>query len=113
MGPIFLRGNILVSFTPMVLVLLSFGISKLSHIIFRRSIRFECLYALTRYSFLRVQGSSSHIMSFLDCFYAILCVVLYVPSKVVLILFALFDVLYLPDEAYQATTWSNYFPHIY
>jgi hypothetical protein len=110
---IVLRGTILVSFTPLVLILSSFVISSLSHVIFRRPIPFEYLYVLTRYPPSGKRGSSSQVISFSAWLFATLCVMLYLMSKGVLVLVAVGDLFYLPDEAYQATTWSNYFPHIY
>jgi hypothetical protein len=110
---IFLRGSIVVSFTPLVLILSSFGISSLSQVIFRRSIPFESLYVLNRYPFSGERGGSSHVMSASAWLYPTICVTVYFASKGVLVLVAVGDLFYLPDEAYQATTWSNYFPHIF
>jgi hypothetical protein len=66
-GENYVRGFILMSFTPLVLSPLCFGISKLSHVFFQLPIRFAPLYYLTRSSSRQHGGLSDVMSSFVFC----------------------------------------------
>jgi hypothetical protein len=113
-GETMLCGFILFSLTPLVSTLLSFVLSYLSHAIFGRSTAyFEYWDTLIRALFSQTIDDSPRVVTIGPVLYAVFSLSLYAVSKLILILFAVNDVFYLPDEAYQVAIWANYFPHIF
>jgi len=88
-----LRGSILFSFTPLVVI----GILCLLRTLCGRSLSFS--------------SESALVGPFI--FFFLVSGVLYVTSKLSLIMLAVNDLFYLPEEAYQVATWANNFPHIF
>jgi hypothetical protein len=104
---IIVRGCILFSFAPLISSLACIGIFCLPHANCRRYTPFECFDAF-------IQSYRSREPTSLGTFfYAMFSLAFYLGSKLFLILLAVSDLFYLPDEAYQVATWANYFPHIF
>ena len=100
------RGNILFSFAPAINVVLLSGV-------------YYCLRKTCGRLFYRRDAPSENgnsqscwAIAMPHLLFILLTLLLYVGSKVLLLIDALMDMFYLPIEAYKVAPWANNFPHI-
>lgn len=110
-GRNFLRGCILFSCVPLVFS----GTLYLSRALYSRlPVLKHFDFIIRGFFFLKmddVLGSTVAQWWALMC--VMYCTQLYLAAKLLVVLFAVHDLFYLPDEAYQVAIWTNNFPHIF